>query len=356
MFILFLRWGNARLNTSTKPLFEETLNIVFECFEKYNKKQPILPIQCLQNYQLIYDEDNDAERLLRDDNQIFTERLSIRYAKRDLASRATHRRLVSRVNTSRSSLHHFDSSTNLSASVDPSIKVDDLILPLINVANDESPVLETPTFNSSPIHSILMNPPLRATTPISASFHDPKSSNPSTVHTTPVSFSTATSTPFSSITLDQTVYTSENFESLKHDDDIALERFMKPSPPIILTKEPIIISKPQLSASTASTVARPVIKINKTSVKRTLPITSSVRFQQRKKRADVTPVVIHNRRYIHRHGLTPPCTETVKSKALPAVNKDLVNHVEEEKILPQTDQAVPVASIDLPSPELLSIV
>ena len=342
-------WGNARLNTSTKPLFEETLNIVFECFEKYNKNQTILPVQCLQNYELIYDEDNDTERLLRDDNQIFTERLSIRYAKRDVVSRATHRRLLSRVNTSRSSLHQFESSTNTPTSVDASIKVDDLILPLINVANNESPEIETPTFNFSSMHPILINPPIRATTP---AFVDPK---PSIIHATPVSFSTATSTPFSSITLDQAVYTSETFESLKHDDDIALERLMKPSSPIILTKEPIITSKPQPSASTTSSVTRPIIKINKTSIKRTLSVTNNVRFQ-RKKRIDITPVVIYNRRYIHRHGLTPPCTETIKNKALPSANKDLLDHVQEEKILPQTDQSVPIASIDLPSPELLSIV
>ena len=54
------RWGNSQVNTTTKPLFEETLDIILECFEKHKKGRPLLPIECLKNYQLIYNENNDT--------------------------------------------------------------------------------------------------------------------------------------------------------------------------------------------------------------------------------------------------------------------------------------------------------
>ena len=352
-FISRHSWGNPRLNTSTKPLFEETLNIVFECFEKYNKQQAILPIQCLQNYELIYDEDDDVERLARDDNQIFTERLSIRYAKREAVSRAAHRRLLSRVNTSRSSMHQFDSSIDIATSIDTTNKTNELVLPLIGAVSNDIPATEILPPTSTLINSITLNPPIRPTTAVSLSIVNPQSVNPLNPSATPVSFSTAVPSSFSSVTLDQTVYTSETIESLKHDDDIALERLMNSQPLPLPVKEPIIMSKAQPSASTASTTARPIMKINKTSIKRTLSVNTNVRLQ-RKKRIDITPVIIYNRRYVHRHGLTPPCTETMKNKALP-ISKDIVNDVQEEKILKQDDQSVPIASITDASPELLSV-
>lgn len=92
------------MNTTTKPLFEETLNIVFECFEKYKHKRALLPINCLNNYQLIYNEMNDVDNLLRDDNQVFSERVSTRYSIRDSPSRTSNSsRTLPRINTSRTS-------------------------------------------------------------------------------------------------------------------------------------------------------------------------------------------------------------------------------------------------------------
>ncbi|CAF1532309.1 unnamed protein product [Adineta ricciae] len=68
-------WGNTQVNTTTKPLFEETLNIVFECFDKYKHNRPILPVQCLKNYSLIYNESDDKERMVLDDNQLFSDKV-----------------------------------------------------------------------------------------------------------------------------------------------------------------------------------------------------------------------------------------------------------------------------------------
>ncbi|CAF0855544.1 unnamed protein product [Rotaria sp. Silwood1] len=76
-------WGNSQVNSTTKPLFEETLNIVLECFDKHKHSHPLLPIECLKNYQLIYDENNDAENILHDDNQVFNERITARHSIKD---------------------------------------------------------------------------------------------------------------------------------------------------------------------------------------------------------------------------------------------------------------------------------
>ncbi|CAF0742579.1 unnamed protein product [Rotaria sordida] len=94
-------WGNTQLNTTTKPLFEETLNIVLDCFEKYKHRRPLLPVECLKNYQLIYDENNDAETILRDDNQIFSERMQIRHSIRDSTTDSSLTHTTPRIKSSR---------------------------------------------------------------------------------------------------------------------------------------------------------------------------------------------------------------------------------------------------------------
>jgi hypothetical protein len=117
-------WGNTQVNTTTKPLFEETLNIVFECFDKYKRGRPILPIECLNNYQLIYNENNDKENLERDDNQVFTDRTSTRYLIRDLPSRSSSlSRTFPRINASRTSTITTppDSSTSSNGTILPSV-------------------------------------------------------------------------------------------------------------------------------------------------------------------------------------------------------------------------------------------
>jgi hypothetical protein len=118
IYFYIKRWGNSQVNTTTKPLFEETLNIVFECFDKYKHNRPLLPIECLKNYQLIYTENNDAENLERDDNQVFTERTAARYSIRDLPSRSSSR-ILPRINTSRASTTTDTSATS------------DIILPIV---------------------------------------------------------------------------------------------------------------------------------------------------------------------------------------------------------------------------------
>ena len=114
------------MNTTTKPLFEETLNIVFECFEKHKKGRPLLPIDCLKNYQLIYDENNDSENLLRDDNQVFSERTSSRYSIRDTPSRLHLQRTLPRIGTSRTSM--------TTITVDSSVNTE-ILFPLVNELN-----------------------------------------------------------------------------------------------------------------------------------------------------------------------------------------------------------------------------
>ncbi|CAF1272039.1 unnamed protein product [Didymodactylos carnosus] len=64
-------WGNTRVNTTTKPLFEETLDIVWECFQKNKSGKPLLPIECLKNYHLIYNDDDDNVSLIPDENHSF---------------------------------------------------------------------------------------------------------------------------------------------------------------------------------------------------------------------------------------------------------------------------------------------
>ena len=96
-------WGNSQLNTTTKPLFEETLQIVFECFEKHKKGRSILPIECLKNYELIYNE-NDDKHILSDDNQVFSERTPLRPLTKDsLPYRSNWIRTLSSVNATRAS-------------------------------------------------------------------------------------------------------------------------------------------------------------------------------------------------------------------------------------------------------------
>ncbi|CAF1167043.1 unnamed protein product [Adineta ricciae] len=119
-------WGNSLVNTTTKPLIEETLNIVCECLEKHKNKQTLLPINCLKNYELIYNEHDDVNRLLMDDNQIFTDQYSIRYAIKETTPRKTHRRAVPHIHTSRASICQNDSIHN---------SMNDLILPSVNMEN-----------------------------------------------------------------------------------------------------------------------------------------------------------------------------------------------------------------------------
>ncbi|CAF4352338.1 unnamed protein product, partial [Adineta steineri] len=96
-------WGNTQVNTTTKPLFEETLNIVFECFDNYKNKRPVLPVECLKNYKLIYNENDDAASILNDDIQVFNERATVRPTIKDLRPRTPLTKTLPQINANRSS-------------------------------------------------------------------------------------------------------------------------------------------------------------------------------------------------------------------------------------------------------------
>ena len=136
------------MNSTTKPLFEETLNIVFECFDKHQKGQPLLPVRCLKDYQLIYDENDDLDRLLYDDNQVFSERASTRYSVRDLPTRSSN-------NPNRQSIT--TATTTLS---DLSTK-SEILLPVIEETNESRTTKPKTIVPSSP-HAIRARPiPIR---------------------------------------------------------------------------------------------------------------------------------------------------------------------------------------------------
>ncbi|CAF0782845.1 unnamed protein product [Rotaria sordida] len=262
-------WGNSRLNTATKPLFEETLNIVFECFKKYKNNQSLLPIECLKNYQLIYNEDNDTDRLIRDDNQLFTDRLSIRYVIKETSSRTYFHRILPHVNTSRSLTNKNDininSNNNISLSLgnikDSSSSIDDIIpLNLLKITE------------TSKVSSV--------------------------INTTPINLNI----------INKTDDTNETIEPLKHDDDIALERLMKSKK---IEKNNFHI-KSSLSISTTMNRSSS-IKINKTNIKRNISTANTFNIQ-RKKRLDLTPIIIDKKRYIQRNSIILRSTETIKKE------------------------------------------
>lgn len=351
------------MNTTTKPLFEETLNIVFECFEKYKKGKDLLPIECLQNYQLIYNEDDDADRQHKDDNQIFTERLSIRYANKESLSRTSFRRFFPRVNTSRTSIHQnvpSDTNTNINTNTNTS----NVVLPSITMTNSESPTNDvirpntvinnttsyTPPPPPPPLPSIIspipqidskpiINQTIRSTPPINVSTID---SIPSRILKTPLSLSTATTltplglsitltTPLSSILVNTNDDSNGTIEPLKHNDDIELERLIKPKSAEKLSKTKSLVSLPtspslsQQQRQLSLLTDRSNTKISKLSVKRTLSNANSINNLQRKKRIDLAPLIIDNRRYIHRHPIVPACTQTTK-------RKDKINHKNDKQI------------------------
>jgi hypothetical protein len=110
--------------------------------------------------------------------------------------------------------------------------------------------------------------------------------------------------------MNQTDTTNELIESSKHENDLEFELLIKP-------KQPLTISK-SLSAI-GSSLNRPLIKINKASVKRTLSTANTIRIQ-RKKRIGLIPIIIDNR-----HSLTPSYIETTKKKDISFKNKPILN-------------------------------
>lgn len=211
-----------------------------------------------------------------------------------------------------------------------------------------SPPLIFPTSaNLSRTNTTLINQPIRCATPVSTSVIETASTKTSRVVTTPFSLSTVnastpfslsvtTGTPLSSTMVNTIDDTNEIIESFRHRDDLELERLMKPK-----TLENI--SKPKSFVTPPPLTNRSNLKITKLSVKRTLSNANSINTQ-RKKRIDITPLIINSRHYTHRHSIVPACTETTKRK----------DKLPNNKINPQNEkQTDPTISSTTNSPELL---
>ncbi len=227
--------------------------------EKYKNNQSLLPIQCLKNYQLIYNEDDDIDRRLLDDNQIFTERLSIRYAIKDGLTRKTLRRILPHINVSRTSSYQSDTNTN---------NTNDVIRPLLNIENSTSSII-------------------RATSANAALLND---------------------TSLSSSIVNATNYTSELFE---HNENMELGSLIRLNKSAKDSKRKSPLSK---------TINGSMIKINKTSIKRTLSKTNAFDIE-RKKHSDLLPTIVDKRRCENPTDVITACTDTSRREKKISKNK-----------------------------------
>lgn len=284
------------MNTTTKPLFEETLNIVFECLEKYKNDKPLLPVECLKNYQLIYNEDDDSNRLLLDDNQLSMDRLSIRYAIKDSTSRTSARRTLPRLNTARTPTNPNDNINNHT------------ILPLDHITDSTSSIADIIPLSSSKIDTIPTNSSLSSMTPL----------NPNIIN--------------------KADDTNETIEPLKHDDDIALERLIKAK-----KTEKSCKLKPSLSISNLS---RPNVKVNKSNFRRNIPTVNTFHIP-RKKRLDLTPVFLDKKHYVQRNPIVPSSTETVKKDDKLSNSQIMSNEEEKNENGKQDDRSVVISLADI---------
>jgi hypothetical protein len=87
---------------------------VLECLDKHKSGRSLLPINCLRHYQLIYDENNDKDKLLDDDHQVFSERSATRTNVQQ-SSTSTN---VSRTSTSANTVDADDNNDRVSSSID----------------------------------------------------------------------------------------------------------------------------------------------------------------------------------------------------------------------------------------------
>ena len=289
----------------------------------------------MHNYQLIYNEDDDTDRITQDDNQLFSERLSIRYRNKDIPSRASFHRLLPRVNTSRTSTNQNENKTN------------DSLFPLINLKNTKSPITDITTsiVDSTPPKTPIINTPpdnvsIVNTTPLSPSLLRETSMSIPIYNRTPLTSPVPNAVPLTPTITDTTNERNETIESFKHDDDIELELLMK-------SKK----SKPKPPSSSSSTITRSTTKTNKLNPKRTL--TSSNPFGiQRKKPIDLTAIVVENRRYTYRLGLTPLGIEPIKKEKKPSKNKLLNKDDQLDNIDRKENQSITTSPMSLNQPEL----
>jgi hypothetical protein len=197
--------------------------------------------------------------------------------------------MLPRINTTRTSTNQTDASSNIT---------NNTILPLVNITNIDSSIV-TRGLSNSP--TILPSSSVISTSPLISSIID---------------------TPFLiSPVINET---DETIEPLKHEDDIELERLLKPK-----KSEKLVKSKSSLSTP-LTTTNRPIIRINKSSIKRALS-TATLLSIQRKKRIDLTPIIVNNKRYTHRNTIISTCTETTTKDDVIPINKTVL---EEENIQP----------------------
>lgn len=260
---LFQSWGNSRLNTTTKPLFEETLSIVFECFDKFNNNRPILPIDCLKNYQLIYNEDDDVLAAQRDDNQVVFERLSLRYpVKESLSCRSS----ITRSN------HQTTTKSRIIQNVQTEKETNQDTLPLIQTTNERTSLIDTLVSSSQ---SALPNSARCSSIP------------PLTENT-------------------------ERSSMLSHRDDIELEKMNK-------CKE----VKSKSSVSSSRSTQNQSLKLRKSVIRRVYS-TNNLINNQRKKRSESSSVIVSSRRYESRTVTESKQTESVEKNVANYLNHVMI--------------------------------
>ncbi|CAF1376980.1 unnamed protein product [Adineta steineri] len=243
-------WGNSLVNTTTKPLLDETLSIVCECLNKHKNQQPLLPIGCLKNYQLIYNEDDDANRLLLDDNQVFTEQLNIRYALKENSPRKPVRRTLPNINVSRASIYPNDVYTSDSNN--------NILLPLnlVNIENSNSSIVSTTSVDLTPINNTL------------------------------------------------NILNTTN-ETIDHDNNIELGSLTKRKKVVKNYKSKSSLSVSPINGSTS--------RLNKTCVKRTLLKMNTFDIEQ-KKPFDLLPTIVDKRICMQRSGTVMDTIETSRKE------------------------------------------
>jgi hypothetical protein len=270
------------VNTTTKPLFEETLNIVFECFDKYKNKRQLLPIECLKNYQQIYNEDNDTENLQIDDNQVFSERTTTRYSIRDLPSRSYSQRMLPRINTSRTST---TSTTDIS----------------INNESNLPTVIET-TFNQN-IDILIVKETIKP------------------------------------VEVNKTRIIRETFKPV----DVNTERppiSKEPFRPIdtSIDRERLAKLKALRDKYTFPIHTRSLEKLHKLSIKRTFSSPNAFGSMQRKKRINLKPILLDKKRQKQKNDIIPICIELDK--------KENIMIIEENEQEEQFQSVISVSNIE----------
>ena len=225
-------------------------------------------MECLKNYQLIYDETNDKEDLLLDDNQVFSERTPTRYSLRDLPSRSSSQKMLPRINTSRTST---TSTTDISFNSDSNLPT--VAETLLNKNIDMPVIKET----LKPV-DVIANKPLINKEAFSR--YDGHIERPP-IHTE----------PFNPI-----------------DTNIDRERLAK--------------IKALREKYTFPVHTRSLEKLHKLSIKRSFSTTNPYANIQRKKRINLKPISLDKKRHKQKDGITSGCIDLDKKENIMIIEQD----------------------------------